>query len=133
MTVTIAVALVYVSGILNVIVGVIVLLSRYHVVEPEMLTVSLIGAAIILFGLLSIAIASALARGSRAARLFATLYLAAQFALHIATIVSADVWDWAEAVQMLTEVVIVVALWAPPGSRFFRAAKALNPTGAAAD
>ncbi|KRA24249.1 hypothetical protein ASD65_07310 [Microbacterium sp. Root61] len=118
--VTIAVVLLYVSGLLNIVVGVLVLLSRYQVAESEVLGVSLLGAAITLFGLLTIGIASAIARGSRLARLFVTLYIAVQIALHVATIVVSDVWDWTEIVQIVAELVVVIALWTPPGTRYFR-------------
>ncbi|AZS37778.1 hypothetical protein CVS47_02424 [Microbacterium lemovicicum] len=117
--VTVAVVLVYLSGILNVIVGTFVLLSRYDVAPDDVLPVSLLGAGLILFGLLTLAVASGLSRGSRLSRILVTLYLVAQLVLHVITIAVADAWDWTEAAQILLELLILAAVWAPPGARFF--------------
>lgn len=119
--VRIAVVLVYLSGLATVAIGILVMLSRYRVDEADVLPVSLLGAGVILFGLLTVAVASGVARGRRLARLLLTIYLAVQFALHVVTIVTADTWDWSSAVTMALYVLIVIALWAPPGSRYFRA------------
>ena len=127
MLVTIAVVLLYLSGLLNILVGVIVLLSRYQVDEAGVLGVSLLGAAIILFGLLTVAIASAIARGSRLARLSATIFLAALLVLHVVTIAATEVWDWTEVVQIIAALVVLVALWTPPGARHFRAEQTVPP------
>jgi len=119
-TLTVAVVLVYVSGILNVVVGTFVLLSRYDVAPDAVLPVSLLGAGLMLFGLLTLAVASALARGSRLARILITLYLSAQIVLHVVTIVVSDAWDPTEAVQIVLELLVIAAVWTPPGSRHFR-------------
>lgn len=116
--------LVYLSGLTSVAIGILILLSRYRVEKAEVLPVSLLGAGVILFGLLTIAVASGVARGRRAARLLLTAYLAVQFILHMITIVSTDTWDWAATVELLLYVFIGIALWTPPGSRYFRAAPA---------
>lgn len=121
--VSIAVALIYVSGILDVVVGTLVLLSRYRVDASDVLSVSLLGAGIILFGLLSLAAASAISRGSRLARLLLTIYLGVQIALHVVTIIASDVSDLGAALDILLEGFVLVAVWAPPGSRFFRVAR----------
>ena len=113
----VAVVLIYLSGFASVAIGILVLLSRYSVEAAEVLPTSLLGAGIILFGLLTIAVASGVARGRRLARLILTIYLAAQFVLHIVTIVTADTWDWTSAVEMVIYVFIAVAVWTPPGSR----------------
>ena len=65
--VTVAIVLVYIGGLLNTALGVLVLLSRYEVSADLVLPVSLIGAATILLGLLTVAGGSALSRGSRLA------------------------------------------------------------------
>jgi len=117
--VRVAVVLIYLSGFASVAIGILVLLSRYSVEAAEVLPTSLLGAGIILFGLLTIAVASGVARGRRLARLILTIYLAVQFVLHIVTIVTADTWDWTSAVEMVIYVFIAVAVWTPPGSRYF--------------
>ncbi len=119
--VRIAVVLVYLSGFASVAIGILVLLSRYRVERAAVLPVSLLGASIILFGLLTIAVASGVARGRRLARLILTIYLGVQFVLHTVTIVTADTWDWTSAAEMAIYAFIAVAVWTPPGSRYFRA------------
>jgi holin-like protein len=109
-----------VSGFASVAIGILVLLSRYRVESSQVLPVSLLGAGVILFGLLTIAVASGVARGRRLARLLLTLYLAVQFALHIITIVTADTWDWTSLAEMAAYAFIAVAVWTPPGSHYFR-------------
>jgi hypothetical protein len=119
--VRVAVVLVYLSGFASVAIGILVLLSRYRVDRSEVLPVSLLGAGVILFGLLTIAVASGVARGRRLARLILTIYLGVQFVLHIVTIATADTWDWTSAAEMAIYGFIAVAVWTPPGSRYFHA------------
>ena len=117
--VSIALVLVYLSGLANAALGLLVLLSRYQVPDDEVLAVSLLGAAIILFGLLTLAVASAVGRGGRLARLTVTLYLVAQSVLQVVTVVTTP-WDAATIIPLVVAAFIVIALWAPPGSRWFR-------------
>ena len=112
---TIAVVLVYISGVASVAMGTLILLSRYRVEPAQVLPVSLLGAAVILFGLLTLAVASGVSRGRRLARLLLTIYVAVQVTLHIVTIVSTESWDWSAATEMVVDAFIVIALWAPPG------------------
>lgn len=117
--VTVAIVLIYLTALSSVATGIVVLLSRYEVPADSVLTVSLVGAATILLGLLTIALASGLSRGSRFARLLVTIYLAIDVALHVLAIATSDAWDWSPLVQAVINVAIVLALWAPPGSRWF--------------
>lgn len=117
--VTIAVVAVYVSAFANVLLGILILLSRYQVARADVLPVSLLGAAVILFGLLLVAVASGLSRGSRLSRVLATVYLGILIALNAATIATTDGWDWSTTVQLAVQALVVVLLWAPPGSRRF--------------
>ena len=118
---TIAVVLVALSGATNTVFGLLLLLSRYDLPAADVLMVSLLGVGIVLFGLLTLAIASGIARGSALSRLLLTIYLAVQFVLHIVTIVASDIWDWTAVVQILVEIVLMLLIWAPPGARHFRA------------
>ncbi len=120
MTLIVAVVLLYLSGLSNVAIGILVLLSRYDVSAGDVLPVSLLGAGIILFGLLTVAIGSALARGSRLSRVLVTISLGIQFVLQTITIVMTDDWAWSAAVEILLQVYVLIALWTPPGSRRFR-------------
>ncbi|WP_159499213.1 hypothetical protein [Microbacterium sp. 18062] len=117
--VLLAVILVALNGALNTALGVLLLLSRYDVAADDVLPVSLVGIGIILFGLLTLAIASGIARGSRLSRLLLTVYLAIQLVLHGITIATSDAWDAASIVQIVLQVALVVVVWAPPGSRYF--------------
>ncbi|MFJ2368524.1 hypothetical protein [Microbacterium sp. NPDC087665] len=116
--ITVVGILVVLSGLSNAFLGLVVLLSRYRVDAEDMLVVSLIGSAVILFGLLTLAVAAAIRRGSRLARLLVTIYLGVQLVLHAVTAITTD-WDWAVFTQAVLEILILVALWAPPGSRHF--------------
>lgn len=117
--VSVVVVLIVLSGLSNALLGLTVLLSRYQVPDGDVMVVSLIGAAVILFGLLTVAVAAAIGRGSRLARLLLTIYLGIQLVLHAVTALTTT-WDWAVLVQSLLEVLVLVAVWAPPGSRHFR-------------
>lgn len=118
--VTIAVVLVYLGGFSSAAAGTLILLSRYRVATDLVLPVSLLGAGVILFGLLTLAVASGVSRGSRLARLLLTIFTAAQFALHALTIVSTEGWDWSAMIEIVADVFILIAVWAPPWSRYFR-------------
>lgn len=118
-SVVLAVALVSMSGVISTVQGVLVLLSRYDVEQDEMTAVSLIGAATALFGLLTLAVASGIARGSRLSRILATVYIVVQVPLHIVTIVLADTWDIISTVEAVLDVVVLVIMWTPPGARHF--------------
>lgn len=117
--VTLSIVLVYVTAFLSIAVGILVLLSRYQVAAEDVLVVSLLGAAIILLGLLMIAVASGLGRGSRFSRMLMTIYLVLAIALHVTTIATTDGWQWSAIVQGVLDLLILAALWLPPGSRWF--------------
>nr|WP_208388191.1 hypothetical protein [Microbacterium halimionae] len=112
--------MVYLSGLTNTGLGILILLSRYQVPKDEVLLVSLLGAGVILFGLLTVAVASSLSRGSGLSRLLVTIYLGVQIALHVTTIVTTDGWDWYATVQVLLEAFVVAVVWLPQASRYFR-------------
>ena len=119
--VTIAVVLVYLSGLASVAIGILVLLSRYQVDRASVLPVSLLGAAIILFAPAHDRrrIGTRPRQPARApARRRSTS--ACEFVLHIVTIVSTDSWDWAAPAEIVgRRCSSLFALWAPPGSRHF--------------
>ncbi|WP_307219320.1 hypothetical protein [Microbacterium sp. SORGH_AS_0888] len=119
LVVTLAVVLVTVSGLLSVGLGILILLSRYRVAESDVLTVSLVGAGTILFGLLTLAVAGGIRRGSRLSRLLVTLYAVLELVLHVVTIVTSDTWDASSALDILLGLALLVVVWAPPGSRYF--------------
>jgi len=114
--VTVAIVLVYVGGLLNTALGVLVLLSRYDVSADLVLPVSLVGAAAILLGLLTIAGGSALARGSRLARILLTAYLAVLVVLQAAAMALTEL-DPTLTVALVAAVAVIAALWIPGGAR----------------
>ncbi len=116
---TAAVVIVYVAAFLNVGLGILVMLSRYQAESAEVLWVSLLGAAIILLGLLTLGLASGLARGSRLARIGITLYFGVLIVLHVLSIITTDGSDWSSMIQLALQVAALLLVWTPPGSRHF--------------
>ncbi|MFE1644228.1 hypothetical protein [Microbacterium sp. P01] len=131
--VTVAIVFAYVSGFGNIALGVLIILSRYQ--QPndgEVVFVSLLGAGLTLIGLLTIALASGLARGSRLARTAITVYFGIQLVLHALTIVDDAALTWSAAAQFLAEVFIIAVIWTPPGSRFYRLGASTDTAGSTA-
>ncbi|MBF4563049.1 HAD-IC family P-type ATPase [Microbacterium sp. VKM Ac-2870] len=118
--VTIGVALVYLSGIANAMFGILFLLSRYDVPGSMVMSVSLIGVGVILFGLLSMAAASGLGRGSGLSRLFVSVLAVGLVALQAWSLAVDHDWDGWSVAQIVVSVLIVLALWTPHARRFFR-------------
>ncbi|MEV8267109.1 hypothetical protein [Microbacterium sp. NPDC076911] len=119
--VTISVVLIYVSALVNIALGILILLSRYELAQGDRLGISLLGSAGILFGLLILAVASGVSRGSNLSRVLTTVYFGALMVLNIVAIAATDDWDWSLVVQTVAQAFILVSLWALPRSRqFFR-------------
>lgn len=114
--VTVAIMLVYLGGLLNTALGVLVLLSRYEVTADLVLPVSLIGAATILLGLLTIAGGSALSRGSRLARILLTAYLSVLVVLQAAAMLLTEL-DATLAAALVAALAVIAALWIPGNAR----------------
>lgn len=84
-----------------------------------MFGLSLVGAIVALIGLLVLAVASGVRRGSALSRLLLTIYLVVLAALNTLLAVLADDWDWSAILTAVISVAIVVVLWTPPVSRTF--------------
>ncbi|MCT9820884.1 HAD-IC family P-type ATPase [Microbacterium sp. W1N] len=119
-TITVAVALVYLAGLVNALYGLLVLLLRYDVPGDLVFAFSLIGAGTILFGLLSIGAAAGLSRGSGLSRLYVTVLAVALMLLQVASLVAAQTWSTVSIVQIVVYLAVLTVLWTPPGARFFR-------------
>lgn len=118
--VTVAIVLVYVGGLLNTALGVLVLLARYGVTDDLVLPVSLVGAATILLGLLTVAGGSALARGSRLARNLLTAYLAVLVVLQVTALALTEL-DATIVAALVAALAVIAALWIPGRARrYFR-------------
>lgn len=121
--VTVAVALIYIGGLFSILVGVLLLLARYAPDVGEAggpMLVSLIGVSGILAGLLTIAVASGVARGSRLSRGIVTVVLGLSTVLGLAGLFSAPSDLWTEWLELGLNAFVLSALWLRPGSRFFR-------------
>lgn len=93
--------------------GVLVLLSRYEA-DADIVALSVLGALIALFGLLVVAVAAGLRRGSGLSRLLLTLFLAAVALLSIVVVVTAERWSWSAAIAAVVSVTFGVLLWVRP-------------------
>lgn len=125
----IVVVLIYASGLIATVLGILILLSRYGEEDPsDVVRVSLVGAGIALFGLLLIAAGGGVRRGSRLSRVLVTLYLSALIILNVLDIASNDVWGWESITTIAMASVIVLSLWTPPVARTFRRARAPEGT-----
>jgi len=117
--VIVVVVLVYLGAIVSVGLGVLVILARYEVNSDEILFTSLFGAGTTLFGLLTLATAAGVGRGSGLSRLLVSVSLGAVLALTVLAIIVSDRWDgWGIALAVVVTAAVVV-LWIPPASRFF--------------
>jgi len=119
-TVSAAVVLVYLAGIASAMFGLLFLLVRYEVDPSETVAVSYVGVAIMLFGLLAMGAATGLSRGSGLSRVYVTALAALLIAVQAWSVIIDDDWATWTLVQIAAYVFIVVALWTPPGARFFR-------------
>jgi len=121
--VTFVVVLIYIAGIADVALGVLTIFLRYlpeTAAEGITLPVTLLGAGMILFGLLLVALASGVARGSRAARIGTTIVLLAGLALDVADLLIAADGDWSGVVTQLAAcAIVIIPLWVGAGGRYF--------------
>ena len=101
--------------------GLLVLLDRYDTTSPEeVLVTSLVGAGIALFGLLVVAVAGGLRRGSRFSRWLVTGYLGILAALNLAVTVIDRDWTWSSTGSIVLAVAFIVVLWVRPAAGVFR-------------
>ena len=121
--VTFSVVLMYIGGIAQILLGILTIFLRY---TPEAqsggiaLPITLLGAGMILFGLLVIGLASGVARGSEAARRGATTVMLLGLAFAVVDLIVAVDGDWsAVIVQSIATVAVVVPQWVGRGRRYF--------------
>ncbi|GGF27647.1 hypothetical protein [Subtercola lobariae] len=121
-SVIVVVVLTYIAGVLDIVAGIFVILLRYADDVDEIggqATVTLIGAATILLGLLTIAIASGLSRGDRAARIAATVILGITLAVGVTAIVTGSGISVSTIVEVVLIAGVMTALYVGPASRYF--------------
>lgn len=130
----VVVVLTYIGGILDILAGIVIILLRYDAVVEEageQLLMSLLGAAIILIGLLTVAMASGLTRGRNSARIFVTALMALSLVVSATDFVREPSSPWRLAIDVVVSVLVILALWVGKGGRFFRRARSAAPAPSA--
>lgn len=121
--VIVVVVLAYISGVLDIIAGILLILLRYdEEVEQagDAYVITLVGAAMILIGLLTIAMASGLTRGRNSARIFVTALVSLSTLVSIIDFVRDPSTVWSLVIGGVIAALIVLALWAGRSAEFFR-------------
>jgi hypothetical protein len=120
---TAIVVLTYVSAIVDIVSGLLIILARYDAdIQQAGLRqfVTITGAIIVLFGFLTVAIASGIARGDRHARLILTVLLALGILLAAASMFTVTLDDlWFPIVDVVFSAVVIVVTWTGRTARFF--------------
>ena len=117
------VVLTYISGILDIVAGILLMLLRYdEQVEQDgdAYAITLWGAAMILIGLLTIAMASGLTRGRNSARIFVTVLVSLSALISIIDFAVDSTTIWSLVIGGGVAALIILALWAGRGAEFFR-------------
>lgn len=121
--VVVVVALVYLSGILDIVVGIFTILGRYlpgiEQNGTDQTIVTLIGAARILVGLFTCAMASGLFRGRRSARIIVTVALTISFLIAIGDLITNPTDLVAKIGDPALTALIASALWVGGAGRHF--------------
>ena len=130
------VVLAYLSGILDILAGLVLILLRYDDEirrAGDAFAITLWGALMILIGLLTIAMGSGLTRGRNSARIFVTALVSlsvivsgVDLALHPTDASSL----WTFVVGTAVAGLIVLAMWAGRGAAFFHHARHATPPAA---
>lgn len=115
---TVVAVLAYAFGVLATGFGILVFLGRYDT-DVATSVFSVAGAVIALFGLLVLAVAAGVRRGSGLSRLMLTIFLAVAIVLSTVVLIFGDRWDWGAAITGAIATVIIVLLWTPPVARGF--------------
>jgi uncharacterized membrane protein HdeD (DUF308 family) len=125
------VVLAYISGVFDIVAGVLLILLRYDDTvraSGEALPVTLWGTGMILIGLLTIAMASGLTRGRNIARIFVTALVALSTVIDLIDVIAAPddggAW-WSLGIGAVVTALIILALWAGRSAEFFRRARTL--------
>lgn len=127
-TVTLVVVLMYIAGISEIIFGILTIFARYGVDggvvngadEQLRVSIAVVGAVLVLFGLFVIALASGIARGSRFSRIATTVVLALGLTLDaVSYALDPSGGVGALVVQALVSAAVCALLWLRPGSRYF--------------
>jgi len=125
------VVLTYISGILDIVAGIGLILLRYDDAvraDGAAYGITLWGVAMILLGLLTIAMASGLTRGRNSARIFVTALMGISLAFSVVDVITsprdASTW-WSLGIGGVISALVILALWAGRSAQFFRRAREL--------
>ena len=124
---TAVVVLTYVNGGIEMALGLLVLLARYlpEIRGTELSTpVTVIGAAILLLGLLTAAVASAISRGERAARIILTVLVSIGVGLNVAILVTDPSTFVLHVAPVALAIAQIAVMWTGRARRYFRDAGA---------
>lgn len=129
--VIVIVVLTYIAGLLDIGAGILLILLRYDQAvrdDGAAYDITLWGAAMILLGLLTIAMASGLTRGRNTARIFVTALMGVSVLFSVVDLVAspadASSW-WSFAIGGVIAALVILALWAGRSAEFFRRSRAL--------
>jgi drug/metabolite transporter (DMT)-like permease len=124
--VVVVVVLTYISGVLDILAGILIIMLRYdRTVEEsgDAYPITLWGAAMILIGLLTIAMASGLTRGRNSARIYVSVLVALSALVSVIDVIAAptDASAWVSlAIGGGIAALIILALWVGRSAEFFR-------------
>ena len=118
---TIVVVLTYVSAIAEIVTGVLVILARYAPgLDPAFRSfVTLTGAAIVLFGFLTVAVASGISRGGRVGRMILTVILAASVLVTVLSLLLDFDRLSFQLANLLVSGVALMVMWSGRAGRYF--------------
>lgn len=129
--VIVVVVLAYISGIFDIVAGILLILLRYDDAvraSGDALPITLWGTGMILIGLLTVAMASGLTRGRNIARIFVTALVSLSTIVDIIDLIAAPgdggAW-WSFGIGAVVTALIILALWAGRSAEFFRRARTL--------
>ena len=130
--VVVVVVLTYISGVLDILAGILIIMLRYdRTVEEsgDAYPITLWGAAMILIGLLTIAMASGLTRGRNSARIYVSVLVTLSALISVIDVVAAptDASAWVSlAIGGGIAALIIIALWVGRSAEFFRRSRTLR-------
>ncbi|MFF2276757.1 hypothetical protein [Agromyces sp. NPDC058126] len=127
------VVLAYISGILDILAGLVLILLRYDDEirrSGDAFAITLWGTLMILIGLLTIAMGSGLTRGRNSARIFVTALVSLSVVVSAIDLVlhptdASSLWTF--VIGGTVAALVVLAMWAGRGAAFFRHARRASP------
>ncbi|WP_438853320.1 hypothetical protein [Agromyces sp. M3QZ16-3] len=124
------VVLTYLAGFVDIALGVLLVLARYDAEvrrDGEQLPVTLLGAALILIGLLTIAMASGLTRARNSARIFVTALMGLSLTTSVLDLVRDADSIWSTLIGAVVPIAVILVLWTGRGARYFREGRSSRP------